>query len=249
MITESRLDTHDLTIPIRPSPVLDVDSTHANRQLRVLLLSPTSTSDVNLSDTLDRIHHFGSLTGGRDLVIIFLLNPPKTLTFISTKGLTDTNTTYETNSDGVLAYAKIQATLHERQDIPHVPILPLAAVESLPQLLKKHLAAISHNPIPTKPVASSFEMLQLCTTEAPMDRQTAYFATDCFSNLRELALACAQPDMEIGSSSPSHERASSGMLFDGNGAYGSKMMNMQSLVGPEKCKELVDFWAAEWVVD
>lgn len=213
-------------------------------------------TEKSLPDTLERIHHFAALTGGQNLAIIFLLNPPKASTFVSAKSLTADSTTDETGAKGILAYSKLQASLLPRNDIPHVPILPLASVEGLPQLLKDHAAALSHKSTQqVLPAASPFELLQLCTTEPPMDRQTAFFATDCFANLKELAAACTErvaplssssPVLRYGSGSECH-RFSAGLGM-GSGVQG-KMEQLSSLVGDEKCRELVDFWTDEWVVD
>lgn len=213
-------------------------------------------TEESLPDTLERIHHFAALTGGQHLAIIFLLNPPKASTFVSAKSLTADNTTHETDTKGVLAYSKLQASLLPRNDIPHVPILPLASVEDLPQLVKNHSAALSHNTTQQAfPAASPFELLQLCTTEPPMDRQTAFFATDCFASLKDLAAACTEPVRPLSSSSPvlrdgsgsECHRFSAGLGM-GSGVQG-KMERLRSLVGDEKCRELVDFWTDEWVVD
>jgi hypothetical protein len=227
----------------------------------VLLLAPSWTLEAALPNTLDRIHHFASLTGGEDLAIVFLLHAPKTSSFISVKELTSTDSDPDAGTKGVLAYAKLQASLLSRSDIPHIPILPLASVDALPGLLTKVVTALlrksQHTPASTTP----FGMLQLSTTEPPMDRQTAYFATDCFANLRELAEACTEPAAESTSSSPSFMGGNSfsqssvggqggyvGTASQGPGAEESPRQ-LRSLVGEQRYSELVEFWLDEWVVE
>lgn len=215
-----------------------------------------------MPETLDRIHHFASLTGGQDLAIVFLLSPPQTSSFVSVKDLTSANRAPEADAKGVLAYAKLQASLLPRNDIPHIPILPLASVEGLPGLLTRYVKSLSCEP-QLKPASTSpFEMLQLSTTEPPMDRQTAYFATDCFTGLRELAVACTEPATEPTSSSTLFG-VSGGMMSQssftghhghlGNVSQGQGgeegLRQLQDLVGEERYVELVDFWLEEWVVE
>jgi hypothetical protein len=227
----------------------------------VLLLAASWTLEAALPKTLDRIHHFASLTGGQDLAIVFLLNPPKTSSFISVKDLTSTDSNPDAGTKGVLTYAKLQASLLSRSDIPHIPILPLASVEALPGLLTKTIAALSSKPQYMPNTTTPFGMLQLSTTEPPMDRQTAYFATDCFANLRDLAEACTQPAAEPTSSSPSlmggisfsqssarGQGSYTGTASQGRGAT-EGLRQLRSLVGEERYSELVEFWLDEWVVE
>lgn len=95
-----------------------------------------------------------------------------------------------------------------------------------------------------------------------MDRQTAFFTTDCFASVRELALACTEPFGEVTSSSPFDATpmgAMSQASFDGR--YGNSqttvrdsgaqdpLRQLRSLVGEQRYGELVEFWNDEWVVE
>lgn len=251
---ENRLETHDLAIPI------DAGATGqgATRQFRVLLLAPSWMSASNLPNTLDRIHRFTSLTGGQDIAVVFLLNPPKTSSFISVKDLSSTNNDLEAGTRGIFAYTQLQAALLQRDDIPQVPTLALASVEDLPKLLSKHIATFSRKPQVAPAHTSSFGLLQLSTTEPPMERQTAYFATDCFDNLHELAVACIEPEAELTSSSPSFRASGASALQHGFGqsrlvsqasSAGERSRRLRELVGEQKYRELTDFWLDEWVVE
>ena len=260
--TDNRLETHDLAIPLPASKNTNTNNAEPTRELRVLLLAPSCTLEAALPNTLDRVHHFASLTGGQDLAIVFLLNPPKTSSFISVKDITSNDSDPDADTKGVLAYAKLQASLLSRSDIPHIPILPLASVEGLPDLLTKTIAALSRKPQQTPASATPFGMLQLSTTEPPMDRQTAYFATDCFADLRQLAEACTEPAAEPTSSSSSFgmggdsfsQSSTGGQLgymgaaSQGHGAE-EGLRHLRGLVGEERYAELVEFWLDEWVVE
>ena len=228
----------------------------------MLLLAPSWTLEVNLSDTLDRIHRFASLTGGQDLAIVFLLNPPKNSSFTSVKDLTSADNDPDPGAKVVLAYARLQASLLSRSDIPHIPILPLASVEGLAGLLTKTIAAFLHTPQHTPASTTPFGMLQLSTTEPPMERQTAYFATDCFANLRDLAVACTEPTTEPTWSPPSFDAAGSAFSpSSAGGQFGNigtasrgrgteeGLRQLRALVGEQRYTELVEFWLDEWVVE
>jgi hypothetical protein len=225
-------------------------------------MAPSWTMESNLPNTLDRIHRFASLTGGQDLAIVFLLNPPKTSSFISVKDLTSAGSDPEAGTKGVLAYAKLQASLLPRSDIPHISILPLASLESLPGLLTNYATGVSRTPQRVPVSTSPFEMLQLSTTESPMDRQTAYFATDCFTDMRDLAVVCTEPVAEPTSSSPSfgadRGAASQSGIAGCHGHLGhahrehdaaERLRQLRELVGEQRYTELVEFWLEEWTVD
>jgi hypothetical protein len=215
-----------------------------------------------MPNTLDRIHRFASLTGGQDLAIVFLLNPPKNSSFISVKDLTSASGDPESGTKGVLAYAKLQASLLPRSDILHIPILPLASLEGLPALLTKYATGLSHTPQRVPVSASPFEMLQLSTTEPPMDRQTANFATDCFTSLRDLAVGCTEPVVEPTSSSPSFGAGRGAASQSGFAGYhgqlgharreynvAERLKQLRDLVGEQRYAELVEFWLEEWTMD
>ena len=196
--TENRLETHDLAIPL--TTTLDTNGQNhitSNRQLRVLLLSPTSISAAHLPHTLDRIHHFAGLTGGQDLIIVFLLSPPVRTNADASDQTISTNTDIKST----LAYTHLQASLLPRTDIPYIPILPVSNLTNLPELLQKQATALSHRhqqpPTTSNNTSKPLELLELATTEPPMNRETLFFVTDCFASLRELAMACTEPGVEL----------------------------------------------------
>ena len=251
--TENRLETHDLAIPL--TTTLDTNGQNhitPTRQLRVLLLSPTSISAANLPHTLDRIHHFAGLTGGQDLVIVFLLSSP------ARTNANASDQTISTNTDikSTLAYTHLQASLLPRTDIPYIPILPVSNLTNLPELLQKQATALSHRhqqpPTTSNNTSKPLELLELATTEPPMIRETLFFVTDCFANLRELAMACTEPGVELqglveGSVGFEGWRSGGG---EGRVATATeRLVELRGLIGWERFKEIADFWADEWVVE
>jgi len=272
--TESQLDTHDVAISILPTIDPNTGHTVQIRHLRVLLLSPSATTEAKLGDTLARIQRFAALTGGEDLAIVFLLYPQKDTSFVSAKALTTNGDVSEAGANGMFAYSKLQAALFSDAAIPHVPVLPLADVQGLPELLLKHVAArekaATSRHAPPHPAvkgankpATPFDLLQLCTAEPPMAKHTALVAADVFTDLADLAAACTSVTTAPASSSPSR-RASQGMSSQtshaygaesgwstqrSTGGYGEKLKRLRILLGEKECQNLIDFWAEEWTLD
>lgn len=94
-----------------------------------------------------------------------------------------------------------------------------------------------------------------------MDRETAYFTTDCFDSLQDLAVAsCTAPAAEPTSSSPSFGAGelsqSSSMGHQGHLGHASqetraeeRLRQLRGLLGEQRYGELVEFWLDEWVVE
>lgn len=83
-----------------------------------------------------------------------------------------------------------------------------------------------------------------------MDRETLFFVTDCFANLRELANACTEPGVDL--------RGLLLLLGDedelgvgsGKGRVAiEKLRELRDLVGRKRFMEITDFWADEWVIE
>ncbi|KAK5134655.1 hypothetical protein LTR08_006311 [Meristemomyces frigidus] len=264
-LRESRLDTHDISIPLVPTLNPKTGSTLApTRQLRVLLLSLSVTASPSaLDDTMKRIQHFVALTGGRDLAIVFLLSsrPPTQATALAKPLATKT----EDNDDdaaaaaGVHAYVALQAALMSHSDVPNIPLLPLASSEGLAALLKKHAAVLARpRPQPIASLSTSFGLLQLCTADPPMPQQTAYVLTDVFVDLRDLAEVCTTAvSSTLDASSPSARAASLVSIVGGSqgGSCGvgegaeSRLKGLRDLVGRQQCSDVVDFWGEEWTME
>ena len=258
---ESQLGTHDVEIKFGTAVDASTGNTLPARQLRVLLLSPSTVSETQIESTFERIQHFASLTGGEDLAIVFLLNPPPARNFVPAIQLATDSSDDAARMKGMLAYSKLQAEMMNHTEIPYIPILPLCTLEGLPQLLNKHATNLTRTPPTQKPAATSFELLKLCTANPPMSEQTAYILSDLFVDLRDLAMTCLAVTSAPNSSSPSARAAVSSQA---NGVYDlglemstqesditatGKLKRLRDLVGEQKFRDIVDFWKEEWIVD
>ncbi|EOD51900.1 putative opa3 domain-containing protein [Neofusicoccum parvum UCRNP2] len=125
---KNTLNTHDLAIPL---PRAGSTTTDAPRTLRVLLLSPTSTTTTALPATLTRIQHFAALNGSLDSIIIFLLDAPTT------------SNPPADHPTPLHAYTHLSATLFTDSSIADLPLLPLSSLASLAALLKTYITANS----------------------------------------------------------------------------------------------------------
>lgn len=203
----------------------------------------------HLDQILDRIQHFTALTGGRDLAIIFLLNPPPAKAFVSAKSLDSQQSENDRSVNGIHAYTKLQAEMMNHAQIPHVPILPLASIDGIARLLQTHVASLTRTVQPLPPLVNSFDLLMQCTVE-PMTQQTAFLLSDLFPTLRELSFACSSITSAPNSSSPStgvpgFEASTQSFNPEATG----KLKVLRDLVGEQACRHTVDFWKEEWTID
>ena len=253
---ETQLETHDLEVPLQSQTDARTGHTISTRQLRALLLSRSAVADEKLRATFERIEHFASLTGGEDLVFIFLLNPPPASTFVSAKDLSEANNNDMADTDAIAAYSKLQAELINHADIPHIPVLPILTVANLSETISKHTTALQSQPPKQRaPATSSFSLLKLCTANPPMSEQTAYVLSDLFKDLKDLAFACSTVSSAPNSSSPSARAAGFPSSFsydintqssDSNAA--SRLKRLRDLIGEQECHDIIDFWKEEWTL-
>ena len=260
MSAESQLTTHDLEIPFGSGVDPSTGHTLVTRKLRVLLLAPSALSDEKLSNTIERIEHFASLTGGQDLAIVFLLNPRPVSSFLSTKQLVAEGADRDSKQDGIFSYSKLQAEMINHTEISYVPILPLAQVEGLSELLTKHAANLARSTPKQNGTATTLELLQFCTANPPMSQQTALILSDLFPNLKDLATACSSVTSAPNSGSPSVRAPSSQAdgIYDlglgmstqnSDSSTKGKLKRLRDLCGDQECRDIVDFWKEEWTVD
>lgn len=237
------MKTHDICLPLSSNITPATGNSHASRKLRVLLLSPSSMSEQKLPFTIERIRRFASLTGGRDLVIVFLLYSG--------------NATFEeASTEGMVAYAKLQAEMMDHGEIPSIPILPLPKLGGLASLLKGHQTALSA-PRASKSQRSrvtSFDLLRHCSIDPPMSESAAFMLTGLFANLREIANACSMVSTPQRSSSPSGglsgvhatmQSTADTTVYDDEIAQ-SKLRSFRQLTSEDQYHKLLDFWTAEF---
>ncbi|KAH9815679.1 hypothetical protein Tdes44962_MAKER00925 [Teratosphaeria destructans] len=266
-LLESKLTTHDLSLPFSPTIGTTTAST---RHHRFLLLSPSCVvNDAKLEETLERTHRFASLTGGQDLAIVFLLSPPKDTTFVSARAVNNHASGDAYPTAGLHASTKLQAILANRSDIPHLPILPLSTLSSLPGLLERYTAALVTHPHVAQPAnqaVTGFSLLHLCTA-APggrMPSQTAYIVSDIFPDFAALAGACTAEDADRESSPSQRAGKDSGVGVsasqierdletdedsDESGKVEERLRRLRALVDRQEVRDLIDFWGDEWTVD
>lgn len=238
--TENDLATHDIALYVGPK------TGHNTRQLRVLLLSPSTVSEHKLERTVERIQHLAHLTGAQDIAIAFLVSPPAGAQFASARTLVGPAEHHGTN--GMLAYCKLQAELISHTDL-NVPILPLPTLEALPAFLQSQLAAIA-GPIRVQPpVTTPFHLLQHCTAAPPLRRDTAFLLSDTFENVKDLAEGCCMvlssaPEF---SSSSSFEEPISGSESEEDAR--KKLKQLRDLIDTNEWENLVVFWQKEWAME
>jgi hypothetical protein len=85
-----------------------------------------------------------------------------------------------------------------------------------------------------------------------MDQETVYFVTDCFANLRELAVTSTEPEVDLQGlleGSDGFEGLQSGRGDGRTATATERLRELRDLVGWERFKEIVDFWSDEWVAE
>jgi hypothetical protein len=135
--------------------------------------------------------------------------------------------------------------LFDLQDLPHIPIYPVAKLDDLPALLADlRKPAKNVNTRTSASSATAFDLLQICTANPPMALQTAHYLSDLFVDLADLAKACT--------SDACLNTDSEGGIADANlaGQTGDdRMVQLRDLVGNEEFQNLVDFWIDEWIAE
>lgn len=259
---EQLLNTHDIAVPITVETDPRTGISKPTRHLRFLLLSPSTVAGGKLEATLERIQHFSFLTT-EPIAIIFLLNPPRNTSFQSAKHFAGNAAEPGTDVvDGTLAFTKLQAEMMNQADLPHIQILPLHGVDSLPTLLQSHAAKyVNRKPNPTRLIATSRDLMQLCTLRQPMQGFTANVLSDTFDNLHDMAQAMSRPLSAPASSSPTAIAAFALDIlsqpierWDDNGNLRmssddptpqGRLKTLERLVGQAETEAMVDFWRVE----
>lgn len=200
---------------------------------------------------------------------MLLLAPSRNVSFRSVKELAAEHESGPDGSAGMRAYVTLQAELLSQPEMPLIPLLPLSELESLPALLKGHVAKMTQGPARSAFLPTAFDLLQLCTSRQVMREQTALYLTDLFPNLRSLAEACTSLSSAPNSSSPTsrcaHAQGSTQLsidldtespdamqVSDREEAAHEKLKHLRDLLGEtgdEECRSIVEFWKQEWSVE
>ncbi|KJY02411.1 hypothetical protein TI39_contig53g00020 [Zymoseptoria brevis] len=259
-LRESNLSTHDLSLPLSTTPP---------RVLRLLLLTPASTTPENLEGTMRRIEHLTHLTGGVDVAAIFLLNPTGSATktaappkrdavqgFVSASTLPlPLPSNMSTAADAFQAYDTMQSTLLTHPAVVTIPLLPLADTDKLSHLLSECQARFSRPEkvvVPGRAEATARNLLrESILTPSPQDRgfedrglETDVPAVigDVFGDLKGVVGWCVGPE-------------------DASGGYGDVEMGgedgedeeagvvLRGILTEEQIEEVKGWWKEEWIAE
>ena len=125
-LPENEIHPHDLSLPING----------ARHDLKIVLLNHCDLGEKEIAATRSRIEHFSALTGGVDIAIIFLLAPPPSTL--------DMNDKADTGPSGLRAYMQLQIELARYPDAASIPLLPLARLDGLADVVSCHVRAMSN---------------------------------------------------------------------------------------------------------
>lgn len=155
------------------------------------------------------------------------------------------------------AYAKLQAELLVRSDIPNLSILPLHTLADLPTLLKSTTDAVNRRlphtkTLPTKPLHAA-ELLEYCTTDPPLPSLAVNLATDIFPSLRALVLEATA----LKASKAGVEESEEQMRWMESGGTSVSLRDelqpglavMRGQVNDAVVDGMVEFWEDEWAVE
>ncbi|KAI4719110.1 hypothetical protein E4T48_04645 [Aureobasidium sp. EXF-10727] len=239
-VKESLLESHDIAVPIPDFPK-PIPNTKSNRVLRLLLISPNNMSEDKLPTTIARIQHFMALTGGLDVAIILSLSASKP--FSSAKDLM--NDSQVDNMDGVNSYSRLQAELMTRPELTWVPILPLAKLDGIVELVKTHVQAISRpKPKPSSAVRP-LDMLAHCSPDRPLPPLAVNLASDVFSSLKHVCQD-ALAHQRNSSNQDSGEIASSD---DSLQSHESPFSVLAEQLNKDIVESMIEFWTGDWALD
>lgn len=155
----------------------------------MLLLTPLNLSPASLDATTARLTRFAHLTGGVDLVVVFLLQAQT----ISSNGDKEPTTASPTN-----AHVLLQTLIMRSPDLRGIPILPIAKTSALVEVLRSYITAVTQATLPHPP-QKALDILPYCTTTGPTRLLTSTLVgvlSDMIPDLKTLArLACLEmPD-------------------------------------------------------
>ena len=200
-------------------------------------------SEERLPATIARIQHFVALTGGLDVAIVLSLSTSKP--FSSAKDLM--NAPQVDGMDGLRSYALLQAQFMTRPELSWVPILPLAKLDGIVELIKTHAQSISRpRPKPSSAIRP-LDMLAHCSPDLdlPLPPLAVNLVSDVFSSLSHVAQAAIT------------YRTSSSM--DGSGGVASSEDSLRSKwsefgvlaeqLEAGTVKDIIDFWIDDYTSD
>ncbi|KAI5258794.1 hypothetical protein E4T42_00407 [Aureobasidium subglaciale] len=237
-VKESLLETHDIAVPLSDFPKSIQKS---NRTLRLLLLSPNNLSDEQLPATLARIQHFVALTGGLDIAIILSLSASKP--FSSAKDLL--SGPHGDEIEGLRSYTRLQAEIMTNTERAWVPILPLAKLENIADLVKTHALSISRpRPKPSSAVRP-LDMLAHCTPDLPLSSLAVNLTSDVLPSLSHVAQAALARRRDTPKTSSAVMVPSDDTLQGNDRAFNI----LAEQLNKDVVDSMTDFWIEDWAVE
>jgi hypothetical protein len=236
---ESSLESHDIALPLVEFPKTH-NANKSKRALRLLLLSPNNMSEERLPATIARIQHFIALTGGLDVAIVMSLSTSKP--FSSAKDLL--NAPEVDNMEGLRSYTLLQAEFVTRPELAWVPILPLAKLDGIVELIKTHAQSISRpKPKPSSAIRP-LDMLAHCACD-PLPPLAVNLASDVFSSLSDVAQAALthHGDPAV------HDSGGFTSSDDSLQSDPCGFNVLEEQLDADVIKNMVQFWAGDWSVD
>lgn len=197
-------------------------------------------SEERLPATIARIQHFIVLTGGLDVAIVLSLSSLKP--FSSAKDLLSTP---GDGMDGLRSYALLQAQFMTRPELAWVPILPLAKLDGIVELIKTHAQSISRpRPKPSSAVRP-LDMLAHCSPDLPLPPLAVNLASDVFPSLSHVARAA----LARRANSSTHDSGGLTSSDDSLQAERSGFSMLAEQLDAEVIENMVDFWSEDWAIE
>jgi hypothetical protein len=208
---ENSLQTHDIAVPFSLGG--------SNKVFRVLVVTESMVTNSSISQTMARVLHFASLSGGVFSAILFFA-PPKV-------EVEQTNAAVEAitapaNPHPLQPLQTLQMALHNANIC--MLCLYLEAPNVLPDILKNLTASSPEMAelMPEIPNAGT-DLLPFCATDGPMDQAAFTAISDISPDLRDLASLDDKP-------ARMRKMASAGL-------------------GEKKMEACLSYWNEEWVAE
>lgn len=198
-------------------------------------------SEERLPATIARIQHFIALTGGLDVAIVLSLSTSKP--FSSAKDLL--NTPQVDGMDGLRSYALLQAQFLTRPELAWVPILPLAKLDGIVELIKTHAQSISRPKPKHSSAVRPLDMLAHCSPDLPLPPLAVNLTSDVFSSLSHVAQAA----LARRAHSSMHDSGGVTSSDDSLQSDRSGFSVLAQQLDPEVVENMVDFWAEDWAIE
>jgi hypothetical protein len=200
-------------------------------------------SEERLPATIARIQHFVALTGGLDVAIILSLSTSKP--FSSAKNLL--NAPQVDGMDGLRSYALLQAQFMTRPELSWVPILPLAKLDGIVDLIKTHAQSISRPKPKPSSAARPLDMLAYCSPDprVPLPPLAVNLASDVFPSLSHVAQAA----LTRRANSDIHDSGGVSSSDDSMQSDWCGFSVLAEQLDTEVIKAMVDFWVEDYEVE